>query len=363
MNLLASVNMTPEATAAIDTLRNLPGLDVRAWPGEGSAPSRPDLRLEIRSISGMSTYVAEARRSVTSATAGAALDRLAQLRAASGDPPLLLATYVSPAAADRLMAAGFEFADAAGNAYLNGPAAYVLALGNRPERPPASTEFTPADLRLMFALLARPGLTQATYREVAAFTHLSLGKISGTVKKLEAAGYLSRTRDGALLLTDAKRTLERWEFGYLERLRPALKPTGYRALGASGLQHVLRAAADMPGVLLGGEHAAARLTGRLHPSTLTLHVPSGEAKAIAAQLKLARSTEGPTVFLLDRLSPYGGGNDAEVDRYTGDPSTAHGMGLAHPILVRAELLASGDDRSREVAAHLRERIEDALRPG
>ncbi len=356
------MNMEREAvTGAIGTLRDLPGLIVDVVATEGPPPARPDMILEVRSRSGRTTYLAEARTSVRSSTIGAVLDNLERLRGTSGHHPLLLANYVAPSAAERLLSEGFEFADAAGNIYLNSPAAYVLVRGNRPERVPMSTEFTPADLQLMFAFLARSDLTRATYREMAASSGLSLGKISGTVKKLEAAGYLGRDRTGALFLADPRRMLERWEFGYLERLRPTLNPTGYRPLGPAGFRHVIQAAADIPGVLLGGEHAAARLTGTLHPSTLTLHVPAGEAKDVAARLKLARSAEEPTVTLLNRFGPSAGSESQELDRFPSEPTGQRETGIANPILVRAELLATGDDRLLEVAARLKGDAEDEMR--
>jgi hypothetical protein len=111
-----------------------------------------------------------------------------------------------------------EFVDDAGNVHWNGSAAYVLVLGRKPEKTKGSGALTNADLRLVFALLATPSLRAVTYPTLSAETGLSIGKISGTFKKLEGANYVRRAPSGTLLLREAEELLERWDIGYLEQL-------------------------------------------------------------------------------------------------------------------------------------------------
>jgi hypothetical protein len=93
-----------------------------------------------------------------------------------------------------------------------------------------------------------------------------------------------------------------------------------------------------------GEHAADALTGFLKPATLTLHVPAGTQKRTATRLRLAPSQGRIEVILIDRFQMR---VDADIHEPAPriEPHT-------HPILVRAELLASGSDRLREVADRL-----------
>lgn len=127
-------------------------------------------------------------------------------------------------------------------------------------------------------------------------------------------------------------------------------PTSVSTPGAWGPSEVLASATVHAGVQVGGEHAAAILTRHLKPATLTLHVLPGEGGALAARLKLARTSDHATVFFLDRFDTSSAGISHRRAAKT------NGENLAHPILVRAELLALDDDRLREVAERLRKSI-------
>lgn len=111
------------------------------------------------------------------------------------------------------------------------------------------------------------------------------------------------------------------------------------------VDQVVATTAAMSGILVGGEVAADELTGALSPASVTLHALPGDAKRIAVALRLRPFVAGePRVVLQDRWMPSLDGSD----------------GRAHPILVRAELLALGSDRLREVADLLR---DDVVLPG
>lgn len=111
----------------------------------------------------------------------------------------------------------------------------------------------------------------------------------------------------------------------------------------------------MPGALVGGEYAAAALTRQLRPSSLTLHVPPTDSKRVAVDLRLRPSDTGTgDVVILDRFLPaLDHADEALADESLTAPSPAR---VAHPILARAELLATGSDRLREVADRLRDQL-------
>jgi hypothetical protein len=263
---------------------------------------------------------------------------------------MLLTDHLAPGVAADLEAKGIAYVDAAGNAYLNGPAAYVLTRGQRPERPAARTGLTATDLKLVFAILCRPEILHEPLRHIATTTGISLGKVSTTLRRL---GDLDHIREigRQRVLHDPPRLLHRWEVGYLEAVRPRLNPTTWRRPNHTSLDEASRSALALPDVLIGREFAADALTRFLKPGSLTLHVPPAEAKSTAVELRLRPGgAVQPEVILVDRFLPAL--DQAEAD------SQPHGSKtpLAHPILARAELLALGSDRLREVADRLRDKV-------
>jgi len=139
-------------------------------------------------------------------------------------------------------------------------------------------------------------------------------------------------------------------------VRPKLAPSGWRLGKNATLEGVLSHAATVPGVLVGGEVAADDLTRHLKPATLTLHVPRGKVKSVAAALRLPPADGDADVTLLERFSPPTRPEASHaLDQFQGESRWT----LAHPILVRAELLAQGDGRLRRVADRL---LDDVILP-
>lgn len=130
-------------------------------------------------------------------------------------------------------------------------------------------------------------------------------------------------------------------------LRPRLSPSSWRLPPSVAFDPIAQMARDEAGTLVGGEHAADALTGFLKPATLTLHVPPGTQKRTATRLRLAPAKGESEVILIDRFQTQ---VDAHPDEPT--PNMERHAPHAHPILVRAELLAGGSDRLREVADRL-----------
>jgi len=301
--------------------------------------------------------VVEARSAVTTTVLPQVLAQLERLREAFDRAPLLLVPYLTPGVTRRLVDAGVEFADGAGNVYLDGNAAYVLVLDQKRQHEPSHTGLTAVALQLVYAFLVQHELLKATYRELSHKTGVSLGKISTTVRQLEDAGLMARGRSGALLVRDARELLERWEVGYLERLRPRLSPTRWQLGKGNQLEDAATASRKLDGVLIGGEFAADAFFGHLRPGTLTLHVPEGQSREVAVGLRLRPANGTADVVLLSRFATLLDAADStdlpKLERSSPTP-------YAHPVLVRAELLALDDSRLRQVADRL---LEDLILPG
>lgn len=250
---------------------------------------------------------------------------------------VLLLPYASPRLAAALRDAGMAFVDTAGNAWIHRPPLYVSIEGRRPARRPdrGRPPLLAGGLQVVFALLADPGAVGLPYRDLAGRAGVSLGTVSNTIGWLREQGHLVGAADG-LHIVERGRLRERWELGYLEILRKTLLLGQARLAGNATVDTLVTRRA--PDVLLGGELAAASLTGRLVPAHATLHVREPLGPVLQA-LKLVPEPKGP-ITLLRR---FGGADEG------------HSLGdvrLAHPLLVRAELLASGDARARELADHL-----------
>lgn len=351
MNMRYSMNVDHEFQASLDALRALPGLDVTLEENQQSG-----LLVKLASRTGTCTYITDVRRGVTTSTLPVVIGRLERARQQAKKPPLLLSPYLTPAVAEKLLAERIEFVDGAGNIFLDSPAAYVLVLGRKPGREPNTATLTATDLKLLYALLSRPALRNMTYRDLSIKTGVSLGKVSETLVKLKAAKHIYEAKSEALFLDDPAKLLERWEFGYLEQVRPKLTPSYWRLSKPAERESVLANVTTRPGVLVGGEVAADELTHYLKPAALTLHVPKGQVKAVAIQLRLLPAKNEPDITLLERFVPPAQLEDpCALDRFQGKSR----WNIADPILVRAELLAHGDSRLREVAERI---LDDVVLP-
>lgn len=299
---------------------------------------RSDLLLEIATSSGRQIYRMEIKRRVTPSVVETVVSQLRDPRSGT-ERPLLVTDRVTDPVAEALVERELEFVDAAGNAYLDGRAGYVLVLGRKGERSATRDPFTPTGLRVVYALLTEPALRKGTYREIAQGAGVSLGSVGYALKALRAEGHLIEGGSGELHLADERRLRERWELGYAERLRPALEPSACR--GPPDMLDDLVERAEAFGAMVSGEVAAARMGLPLRPQSATIHVPSERRDSFVKACKLlaAGPDAEPQVYLLDPVA--------------GKPEGARSA-LADALLVRAELLAIGDERLREIADEIRD---------
>lgn len=307
-------------------------VDGRNWPS-----------LTLTSSSGRQTYLPVSVGHLTDRSLDVALAQRERTAHLDAMPPLLLP---SGGTVDRLVDAlverGVEFLDGAGNMYLSGPACHALVRGRRasPELPRHT--FTPAGLRVVYALLTRRELRMATYRELAAATGVGLGTVGRTIASLQAERHVVPTGDDSIRFSDPEGLLQRWELGYVETLRARLKPTSWRA-AAKDVRDLFPwngDPADLRHLRVGGELGAARLTAYLAPQTATLYTPAAQRQRVAKALRLLPDDADPNVWILEPVIPP----EAE-----GTDTKAEPTRVASPALVRAELLSIGGDRLREVA--------------
>ncbi len=315
------------------------------------AGRQPDAPIEIRANGRPFRFFAKIK----------AVDRAAALAVAKhqlepfGRQGILVAPYLTPDLAsycrERL---DLYFMDAAGNAYLRAPGLLVFIRGQPvpADRPLArgGGGGTAAALRVVFALLCKPDLVNAPYREIAAAAGVALGTIGRVILDLERRGHITagrRKRNRHLL--EAARLLDEWVTSFPIRLRAKLNPRRFRAPHPGWWQEA-RLEARMR---WSGEVAAARLTKHLRPATYTIYVdPQHASEAVAALVKAYR------------LRADVNGNVEVLEAFWNFEAPGVPPDLVPPALVYADLVATLDPRNLEVAKQIRaEFLDNALRRG
>jgi hypothetical protein len=279
-------------------------------------------------------------------------------------PGLLLTPYVTPAIAKRCRELEIAFLDGVGNAYLKTGKRYVLVTGNRPEvhRTVAGPPFadagpvqvrkqtgaaTPTALRVMFALLCKPQLINAPYREIREAAGVALGAIGWVLFNLNERG-LVVGKQGMRRLVDKTRLFEEWVVNYPLRLRPKLNAARFRAPAPDWWRHTKLGGEQ--GAYWGGEAGADRLTGYLTPATQTIYVRPDRRREMIGRLVAKH-----------RLHPDDRGNIEFVDAFWHFDVDQPHDDVAPPVLIYADLVATADPRNVEAAKLIRERyIDDAL---
>ena len=252
--------------------------------------------------------------------------------------PLLISYYISPQMAALLKQKGIEYADCAGNLYLNQMPLYIEIGGQKhPKKPPGSDRiFRSAGLKLIYLLLRNQQAVNATYRTLADDASIALGAIGDLFTELEKRGNLSTDNNGKRHLEATEELLQRWQLGYLETLRPKLllqrcQPApGY---SVNQIPEQLQQLTDGKQILVGGELGAALLTSKFQPQSAVLYLqPELQLKAML-QLHLIPAPDGEITL----LQPFG-----HQCNWSG--WQPEGITLADPLLTFAELYGSATDQ-------------------
>lgn len=250
-------------------------------------------------------------------------------------PLFLITKYVNPVQAEEFKQNGIEFIDTAGNTFINQPPFYVFVKGNRPleiaGQVPLKRAFRPAGLRIIYGFLCNPGLENKTYREIAAATGVALGTVDLIIKELKGMGILIDMGKRDLKLKQKEPLFERWVTAYPENLRPKQLLGRYR--GQQGWWQHNRL--NPRTAQWGGEVAAARLTRYLKPELITIYATARDLNKLLLENRLRTDIAGD-VEILERFW-----NRQEPQQNDED--------LVHPILVYADLLATGNQRNLETA--------------
>ncbi len=275
---------------------------------------------------------AEVKRALTAHTLGLAIEQMKRLPGKA----LLVTRYVNPNMADRLKELDIPFLDTLGNAYLNHPPIFVRVKGHAPHRFPRerpTRAFVPAGLRVVFALLCRQELAGAPFRAIAQTAHVALGTVAWVLRDLEGLGHLLDMGKRGRRLIAKQRLLDRWVAAYPAQLRPKLLVGRYAAPEPRWWE---KARVCNFNAYWGGEPAAARLTGYLKPELMTVYTRNLPGRFLAAN-RLRTDPNGNVEILRAFWDPACDWIDPEI---------------VPPLLVYADLLATGDPRNLETARRI-----------
>lgn len=253
------------------------------------------------------------------------------------DRKLLVMPQLAEIKADELRAQGIQFIDTAGNCYINQPQLYLFVKGNKLQGvtkvPTANRMFKQTGLRVLYAMLCNPGMENETYRTIAAKTGVALGMVNWVFKDLNELGFLLETGTGRtkkVRLLNKEKLLERWITAYAEQLRPKLILGRYR--GAEGWWQ--NAQLNPAQALWGGEPAAAKLTDYLKPEIITVYADKENPAGVIIPNRLKKDPQGDVEL---------------VARFWQPETIAPYKDMVHPVLVYADLMATGNQRNIEAA--------------
>ena len=345
------MNEADTITAALATLEQL-GFKA-TWRQQNARAKAPNVDGFARLARGKTKQdvVLEFKRGVTPATLGAVLAQTRAQAAAYGKPVVLVTHHVTPPVTRALRAAGQQFIDTAGNAYLEAPGWLLNIVGQKPAEAIVPTHAgkggTPAGLKVLFALLCDTKLVEEPLRTIATNANVALGAVTSILKDLNDRGYLV-VLPGVRRLQPNKRLLDEWAMAYARTLRPKTLIAAYDAHTPGTWKEW---ALDVAHQQWGGEPAAALLTHHLRPEVLTIYGEKLPQKLLVGQR-------------LRAIAPGDAGlRNAHVElrrRFWGQGLTARleALGIAPttvpPVLIYADLLATGDARCIETAEILYE---------
>jgi hypothetical protein len=258
---------------------------------------------------------------------------------------LLITEYVTPPIADQLKELNIFFIDTAGNAYINEPPLYVFIKGNKPQLPlkaePQKRLFKPGGLRVVFVLLNNPEMINKPYRDIAKAAGVALGTIGWLIRDLKEMGFCIEIGKHNRKLMNLENLFKRWVEAYPEQLRPKLKRERFETTNHNWWKKIN---IKVYGACWGGEVAAANLTGYVKPAKVTIYTnePFGE------------------LVLKNRLRKAEQGNVEILTPFWNFKYELEDQDVVPPVLVYADLMATGDLRNIEAAGIIYEKYLDRL---
>jgi hypothetical protein len=301
--------------------------------------------LKVRTPKGAHAFLVEQKKSYLDRGILNALVAQAKLHAhARGKPLLLLARYIPRPSAERLIEAGVNFLDQAGNMHLVLGQNYERTIiGNRENTAPKEGQRVSAAVaQLMFTFATKEQAASWSVRQLAEASGLSKSNVAKVRQQLVNRGVLKES-EHRFDIRDKSRLQEELLRGYELALRPKLLIGRFRHAD-SDLDEMLaslrEAFADLSirWSVTGGPaaHALQKFYRGLELPTFVDSFPD----QLRRRLRILPDKSGPLIF----LRSFG---DVPFGRVT-EP-----FPLAPPWLIYSELMYSSDPRAHEAAEEIK----------
>ena len=284
----------------------------------------------------------EIKKTLRPATLGVATAQLQRF----GRPGILMTEYITPQMAEKLKELDIPFLDVAGNVYLRTPTNFIYVTGRK--KPKGLTTqgdnraFRAAGLKVIFTLLTLHGQLKAPTREIAYNAGVSNGTVGNILKDLEQLGFIYRSKTKGLVLENKDRLIDNWVEAYPRELRPQLKAQRFHILNPDWWKEFTYDRWQKNQMWLGGDPAAALLTKYLYPEKITIYGRPDFKKLAQIIGQPMRDANGN----FELLEPFWKFETEELDE-------AHR--ICPPLLVYADLIATGDARHLDAAKIIREK--------
>jgi hypothetical protein len=247
---------------------------------------------------------------------------------------ILIANYITAPVKEKLKENNINYLDIAGNCFIKTGRVFLYINDQKiteSRNKPNGKLWTPTGLKFIWSVLQTPAVLNEPYRAQATIAGVALGLVGDLLQELQGAGYILRNREGNYFLQQQQALQNRWIELYALVLRPKLVLGKYRLAGKQVHQ------AHLPNNMLwGGEAAAARMFSYLEPETYPIYTWQDKRDTMK-QLRLVPDPTGPFELL------EGFWQRQEKNQQQ----------LIPPMMVYAELLATGDSRNLEAAERLK----------
>jgi len=343
-DLLAEKNLI---AIAIEAIHKETGLRLVTFDEPGAQGHYFDAALEIEGYEYL-RYVVKVKRWAQQANLGALINQIKQLPGKG----FLVADYVNPRMADKLRELNIPFIDTVGNAYINEKPLYIFIKGNKnrvqaniikaQQAPATGRAFQSTGIKVVYELIRNPQLVTATYRDIANIAGVALGTVGWVINDLKQGGYLIEYGKKQRRLKNKNQLLHKWVAAYLEKLRPKLFLGAFTTENEYWWMDLDEDIVDYKAIW-GGEVAAAKMTGHLKPEKITIYMHKEGGNKLLAENRLHIHPKG-NIQIYRTFWKEEKDWDNEILRIKGNT-----MGCVDPIIVYADLLATGDPGNLETA--------------
>lgn len=291
---------------------------------------RGDALLKIKVDKMDLDYYVEIKTAINKATIGFLLHQQGNFPY----PQLLVAEYINPNMAEELRKNGIQFIDINGNAYINNFPLYIFIKGNKAneifKKALPIRAFQPTGLRMIYALLCDAGLANKPYREIARAAGIALGTVGWVFRGLREVGFLIDMGKRGKRLLNKKDLFDRWCTAYIEKLRPKLMLGTFEGPGNWWKGYTV----NPDYAQWGGEVAANIITKYLKPQDVIIYLDRNNFKDIILNNRLRKNDNGDIEIL---------------ERFWVTNNNYEHKNIVHPLLIYADLLATGNQRNIEAA--------------